>query len=116
MNVDLTLKIFHEILNSNNFRVNQIMDSVSLAESRRRVKWSTNPRGTLWSNDETKFGQKLLEKMGWSKGKGLGSKEDGRVQHISLKHKDNNKGIGFEGYDDKWLDHQNDFQVRNIFC
>ena len=31
-------------------------------------------------------------------------------QHISLKLKDNNKGIGFDGHDDTWLAHQNDFQ------
>ena len=32
-----------------------------------------------------------MEKMGWSKGKGLGMKEDGRVQHISLKLKVSSK-------------------------
>ena len=90
------------------------MDSVSLAEPRRRQKWTLNPRGNLWANDESKFGQKLMEKMGWEKGKGLGANENGRVQHISLKLKDNNKGIGFEGHDDTWLEHQNDFQVPII--
>jgi len=86
------------------------MDSVSLAEPRRRQKWTLNPRGNLWANDESKFGQKLMEKMGWEKGKGLGAKGDGMTQHISLKLKDNNKGIGFDGHDDTWLAHQNDFQ------
>ena len=68
-----------------------------------------------------------MEKMGWSKGKGLGANEDGRVQvgrardlagvadisvqHVSVKQKDNNKGVGFEGQDDTWLAHQSDFQV-----
>ena len=32
-------------------------------------------------------------------------------QHVSAKLKGNNKGIGFEGHDDTWLAHQNDFQV-----
>merc|ERR1712130_602226 len=41
---------------------------------------------------------------------GLGAKGDGMTQHISLKLKDNNKGIGFDGHDDTWLAHQNDFQ------
>ena len=77
------------------------MESVSLAEPRRRQKWTLNPRGWLqytscplqyknvidntgnmWSNDQDKFGQKLMEKMGWSKGKGLGANEDGRVQVV----------------------------------
>lgn len=56
------------------------MDSVSLAEPRRRQKWTLNPRGNLWANDESKFGQKLMEKMGWEKGKGLGAKGDGMTQ------------------------------------
>merc|ERR1711915_896397 len=73
-------------------------------------KWTLNPRGNLWANDESKFGQKLMEKMGWEKGKGLGSKQDGMVNHITLKQKDNLKGIGFEGHDDTWLAHQDDFQ------
>jgi len=69
-----------------------------------------NPRGNLWANDESKFGQKLMEKMGWEKGTGLGAKQDGMVDHITLKHKDNNKGVGFQGHDDNWLAHQEDFQ------
>lgn len=28
-----------------------------------------DPRNTAWSNDDSKFGQRMLEKMGWSKGK-----------------------------------------------
>ena len=60
------------------------MDSVSLAEPRRRQKWTLNPRGNLWANDESKFGQKLMEKMGWEKGKGLGANENGRVEVTSL--------------------------------
>ena len=43
-----------------------------------------NPRGNLWANDESKFGQKLMEKMGWEKGKGLGAKENGRVEVNTL--------------------------------
>jgi len=86
------------------------MASVSLAEPRRRQKWTLNPRGNLWANDESKFGQKLMEKMGWEKGSGLGAKQDGMVDHITLKHKDNNKGVGFQGHDDQWLAHQEDFQ------
>jgi len=85
--------------------------SVSLAEPRRRQKWTLNPRGNLWANDESKFGQKLMEKMGWEKGNGLGANQDGRVENIKIKHKDNSKGVGFEGHDDTWLAHQDDFQA-----
>ena len=41
--------------------------------------------GNMWSNDQDKFGQKLMEKMGWSQGKGLGAHEDGRVQVFGAK-------------------------------
>ncbi|XP_020041043.1 PIN2/TERF1-interacting telomerase inhibitor 1 isoform X2 [Castor canadensis] len=40
-----------------------------LAERRRKQKWAVDPRNTAWSNDDSKFGQRMLEKMGWSKGK-----------------------------------------------
>ena len=46
----------------------------------------------LFLTDEDKFGQKLMEKMGWSKGKGLGAKEDGKVQHIAASMKFDNRG------------------------
>uniref|UniRef100_A0A8C5PD84 G-patch domain-containing protein n=1 Tax=Leptobrachium leishanense TaxID=445787 RepID=A0A8C5PD84_9ANUR len=43
-----------------------------LAEPHRKQKWSVDPRNRTQSKDESKFGQKMLEKMGWFKGKGLG--------------------------------------------
>ena len=39
-----------------------------LAEPRRRQKWALNPRGNLWSKDEDKLGNKMMEKMGWKSG------------------------------------------------
>ena len=42
--------------------------------------------------DENKLGQKLLEKYGWKKGKGLGAKEDGKQEHISVSKKNDTKG------------------------
>jgi len=65
----------------------------------------------LWANDENKFGHKLMEKMGWEKGKGLGANQDGMVTHVKVRQKDNQKGVGFEGHDDTWLAHQDDFQA-----
>lgn len=81
-----------------------------LAEPRRRQKWSLNPRGALWANDDTKFGQKLMEKMGWSKGKGLGKEEQGDKDHISVRIKDNTKGLGYKGKDDEWIKHYEGFE------
>ncbi|GAB1298999.1 PIN2/TERF1-interacting telomerase inhibitor 1 [Apodemus speciosus] len=61
---------------------------------RRKQKWAVDPRNTAWSNDDSKFGQKMLEKMGWSKGKGLGAQEQGATEHIKVKVKNNHLGLG----------------------
>ena len=46
--------------------------------------------------------------------KGLGANQDGRIAPVTLRHKDDAKGIGFQGHDDTWLAHQDDFQVRRL--
>lgn len=46
----------------------------------------------LSASDANKFGQKMLEKMGWSKGKGLGAKEDGITEHIRASYKHDSTG------------------------
>ena len=34
----------------------------------------------------------MMEKMGWAKGRGLGAKEDGNREHITLAFKNDSKG------------------------
>ncbi|CAH1786248.1 unnamed protein product, partial [Owenia fusiformis] len=81
-----------------------------LAEPRRKIRYSTDPRNLNWKNDESKFGKKLMEKMGWNEGKGLGAKEDGDVDHISIKHKADSRGVGCSvKHADNWIAHQDDF-------
>ncbi|XP_012736165.2 PIN2/TERF1-interacting telomerase inhibitor 1 [Fundulus heteroclitus] len=81
-----------------------------LAEPRRKQKWSVDPRNSAWSNDDSKFGQKMLERMGWSKGKGLGRSEQGSTDHIKVKLKNNNHGLGVNAsHEDNWIAHQDDF-------
>lgn len=81
-----------------------------LAEPRRKQKWSVDPRNSAWSKDDSKFGQKMLERMGWSKGKGLGRSEQGSTDHIKVKVKNNNYGLGTSAsYEDNWIAHQDDF-------
>lgn len=81
-----------------------------LAERRRKQKWTLDPRNTAWSNDDSKFGQRMLEKMGWSKGKGLGAQEQGATEHIRVKVKNNNLGLGAtNNNEDNWIAHQDDF-------
>ncbi|XP_024147624.1 PIN2/TERF1-interacting telomerase inhibitor 1 [Oryzias melastigma] len=81
-----------------------------LAEPRRKQKWSVDPRNSTWSKDDSKFGQKMLERMGWSKGKGLGRSEQGSTEHIKVKLKNNNHGLGASAsHEDNWIAHQDDF-------
>ncbi|XP_061481796.1 PIN2/TERF1-interacting telomerase inhibitor 1 isoform X2 [Rhineura floridana] len=81
-----------------------------LAEPRCKQKWSVDPRNSMWSKDESKFGQKMLEKMGWSKGKGLGAQEQGNTQHIKVQLKNNTLGLGASvSQEDNWIAHQEDF-------
>ena len=42
--------------------------------------------------DQNKFGQKMLERMGWKTGKGLGANEDGSTNHIKVSIKNNTLG------------------------
>ena len=62
-------------------------------------------------SDENKFGQKILEKMGWSKGKGLGRQEQGQVEPVRLSYKNDTQGMGFKGHDDDWLCHRDEFSA-----
>jgi hypothetical protein len=39
------------------------------------------------------FGQKLLEKMGWEKGQGLGKEKDGMKEAIEVKKKEDTLGV-----------------------
>ncbi|XP_068135117.1 PIN2/TERF1-interacting telomerase inhibitor 1 isoform X2 [Hyperolius riggenbachi] len=81
-----------------------------LAEPRRKQKWSVDPRNSAWSKDESKFGQKMLERMGWSKGKGLGAQEQGSTEHIKVQVKNNTLGLGAAiNHEDNWIAHQDDY-------
>ncbi len=81
-----------------------------LAEPRRRQKWTLNPRGNLWSKDESKLGQKMIEKMGWKSGDGLGSNNQGMTDPIALKANSDARGLGHKpGDDDVWLSHKDNF-------
>ncbi|XP_031836226.2 uncharacterized protein LOC116428576 [Nomia melanderi] len=82
-----------------------------LAEPRRKQKWTLNPRGKQWSEDSEKFGQKMLEKMGWSSGKGLGVNEQGVTEHVRVPFKNDTAGIGFkrDGLDEAWTENQDSF-------
>ncbi|KAK2093932.1 hypothetical protein P7K49_027670 [Saguinus oedipus] len=81
-----------------------------IGQGRRKQKWAVDPQNTAWSNDDSKFGQRMLEKMGWSKGKGLGAQEQGATDHIKVQVKNNHLGLGASiNNEDNWIAHQDDF-------
>ncbi|XP_046971927.1 PIN2/TERF1-interacting telomerase inhibitor 1 [Vanessa cardui] len=83
-----------------------------LAAPRRKQKViNLRAKNNAWSNDTNKFGQKMLEKMGWSAGKGLGAKENGMVDHVVAKYKNDERGLGFEDKNDQWTKHEDDFNA-----
>lgn len=80
-----------------------------LAERRRKQKFTLNPSGNNWSQDSNKFGQKMLEKMGWKSGKGLGANEDGMTEHVKVTYKSDSRGMGFKESDNQWTEHDSNF-------
>ncbi|XP_013186160.2 PIN2/TERF1-interacting telomerase inhibitor 1-like [Amyelois transitella] len=83
-----------------------------LAGPRRKQKViNLRAKNNDWSNDNNKFGQRMLEKMGWSSGKGLGANENGIVEHVVARYKNDEKGLGFEDKNDQWTKHEDDFNA-----
>ncbi|XP_068144396.1 LOW QUALITY PROTEIN: PIN2/TERF1-interacting telomerase inhibitor 1 [Drosophila tropicalis] len=80
-----------------------------LAEPRRRKRYNLCPRGKALYEDDNRFGTKMLEKMGWSKGRGLGANEDGQQEFVRVRFKNDAEGLGFEARDDQWTTHEEGF-------
>ena len=70
------------------------------AEDRRRKVGSDNPfekteaADTEKSIDPKNKGFKMLQKMGWSEGKGLGKESSGRLEPIPVSTKNDRSGLG----------------------
>ncbi|XP_041983166.1 PIN2/TERF1-interacting telomerase inhibitor 1 [Aricia agestis] len=83
-----------------------------LAAPRRKQKViNLRAKNNEWSNDKNKFGQRMLEKMGWSEGKGLGANENGIVEHVIARYKNDEKGLGYVDRNDQWTKHEDDFNA-----
>jgi Pin2-interacting protein X1 len=68
-----------------------------------------NPRGKIWSEDKNKYGQRLMEKMGWSSGKGLGLDETGVTEPVLVRFKNDKKGLGQKGLSEDINPHLQEF-------
>ncbi|CAB3404401.1 unnamed protein product [Caenorhabditis bovis] len=92
-------------------RSNKLRMSI-LAEPRRKQRISIDPQNLTWKNDDQKFSKKLMEKMGWSEGDGLGRNRQGNSEAIKLKANYSGKGLGADkmsDYDSTWISHHDDF-------
>lgn len=58
------------------------------------VDRTTNTQNKAWADDTSKFGFRMLEKMGWSAGKGLGRTLEGITSHVVIKKRSENLGLG----------------------
>nr|CCA22141.1 conserved hypothetical protein [Albugo laibachii Nc14] len=47
-----------------------------------------------WSSDTSKFGFKMLQKMGWVAGKGVGKNLQGNASHLKITTKTSTTGVG----------------------
>ncbi|KAI9247970.1 hypothetical protein BDA99DRAFT_564943 [Phascolomyces articulosus] len=77
---------------------------MGLAGAKTKQRLSEDPNNLAWSNDQSKFGFKMLMKMGWAPGKGLGVNEDGNKEHVKIRLKENTLGLGADKRTtDNWL-------------
>jgi G-patch domain len=53
------------------------------------IRGDADTQNKLWSDDKSKFGYRMLQKMGWSEGRGLGANENGMVEHLRARKKTN---------------------------
>lgn len=75
-----------------------------------KERWSNDPNGEVWARDETKVGQKMMEGMGWTAGKGLGAAEQGSTTHVKVNKRALQLGLGADSSTpDKWAEHISDF-------
>lgn len=59
-----------------------------------KERMGVDPQNTFWANDTNKFGRKMLERMGWAEGKGLGADGQGTTTHVEVVRKLDNAGAG----------------------
>ena len=52
--------------------------------------------GSTTKEVQSKFGEKLMAKMGWKKGDGLGKNMNGIIDCVQIKRRDENEGLGAE--------------------
>jgi hypothetical protein len=78
--------------------------SLSSNERNRDKQQSAGRHGeNFWTEEKNNFGVKMMTKMGWAQGKGLGKSESGQPKFLRAQKKQDSLGIGAKkGSDDTW--------------
>ncbi|CAI5741576.1 unnamed protein product [Hyaloperonospora brassicae] len=74
-----------------------VASSCTSAETEEAGKTMVALGGTqnmAWASDTSKFGFKMLVKMGWSAGKGVGKELQGQASHVKILRRSENLGVG----------------------
>lgn len=53
-------------------------------------------KNQAWKDDKSRFGFKMLQKMGWREDKGLGKNDSGSVASIKVSKREEGLGLGME--------------------
>ncbi len=58
------------------------------------MRVGVDPNNLQWSEDTSRFGFKMLQKMGWKQGEGLGKNGEGISEHIKVVKRQESLGLG----------------------
>lgn len=73
---------------------NAIVSALSFRNITGKMSGLLDTQNKHWADDKTKFGYRMMQKMGWTDGKGLGMKENGATEHIRVRKKLTTAGVG----------------------
>jgi len=83
---------------------------MGLSEPRRKQRIAPDPQNKTWTDNTSKPSYLMMQKMGWSAGKGMGKHEDGRTEHVKTYKKADTLGVGADKRTgDNWLENTNAF-------
>uniref|UniRef100_A0A183BXP6 G-patch domain-containing protein n=1 Tax=Globodera pallida TaxID=36090 RepID=A0A183BXP6_GLOPA len=82
-----------------------------LAEPKRKQRISADPQNLNWRNDANSFGKRMLERMGWRDGCGLGKNGEGISANVKPSANHSQTGLGFDGKasESEWMSHNDAF-------